>query len=470
VPSSKLNNWRITQLSQQLNNHMRLYGYKSVDLPIIEPADLFLIKAGDQIVNKLFTFERHGQQLALRPEFTAAAAYHYMTEYGDKRPVVRWQFSGYVFEDDSSDFVQNHQHFSIGAELIGMEGPIADAEIIGMAAQGLTGQNIPNWQLTLGHVGLIRQALVQFKLDIRTEHYLLSHLQALKDPDLGKSFVLEQVDQFLLGRAPTRIPSSDLTMETDVFPEANTQQMIDIMLDTTQRGAIMGGRTRQDIARRLLQKHRRTTERHQIAAAIDTLIQWGEIAATPEAAFSAISHLIPSEDTFSKKMLTEWTNTVRLLGASGVAINQIRIQPDLARFWDYYTGIVFEIRTSDGTHLGGGGRYDELSKLLGNKQNVPAVGFAYYGDELVSILPPTFDEDEQKAIIVVNANSAITGVQWADQLRHRGIKVWLTSDGNTTEYTGITMYANQDATLRLKNNHYRLAQIDMLIEELKRTE
>jgi histidyl-tRNA synthetase len=466
VSSSKFENWRITQLSQHLSDHMRLYGYQSVDLPIIEAADLFLIKAGDQIINRLFTFERHGQQLALRPEFTAAAAYHYMTEYGDAQPVARWQYSGYIFEDDPNDFAQNHQRYSIGAELIGMQGPIADAEIISMAVQGLIQQNIVNWRLTLGHVGLIRRALEQFGLDTRTEYFLLSHLQALKKRDLGKSFVLEQLDKLLLGAAATGNGSD---VEGKFASGASTQQMLDMILDAPQTGAIMGGRTQRDIAQRLLQKRRRATERDQIVAALDTLVEWGTIEATPDDAFEAIAQLITREDNVSQKLLMELKSIIQLIKVSGISIGQIKVQPDLARTWDYYSGIVFELRTVDGSHLGGGGRYDELSKLLGNQQSVPAVGFAYYVDEMIAALPEASGTKLESVIIAVDAKSAIAGVRWASQLRQRGLAVQLIHDDNfTKEISGTVLFANEDTTVRVGETEFTEEQIDMLINEVNR--
>ncbi|MBZ0098216.1 MAG: ATP phosphoribosyltransferase regulatory subunit, partial [Taibaiella sp.] len=178
-------------LNQQLYLHMRSFGYALVDLPLIEPADLFLIKAGDQIVDKLFTFEHRGAQLALRPEFTASAAYYYINTYKEHYPVARWQFSGYTFNDDPFSLENNKQQFSIGAEMIGMGGMFADAEIIGMAVSGLAKQNISNCQITLGHVGLLRRVLAHFGLDNRVEHFLLSHLHDLKNPSRGREHVIE---------------------------------------------------------------------------------------------------------------------------------------------------------------------------------------------------------------------------------------------------------------------------------------
>ena len=58
----------------------------------------------------------------------------------------------------------------------------------------------------------------------------------------------------------------------------------------------------------------------------------------------------------------------------------------LVRGLAYYNGVIFEVSHSDwpGT-LGGGGRYDTLSRALGGGDAVPALGFAYNLDALIAI-------------------------------------------------------------------------------------
>ncbi|HEX2622944.1 MAG TPA: ATP phosphoribosyltransferase regulatory subunit, partial [Phototrophicaceae bacterium] len=128
---------------QRLQKHMAHFGYVLIDTPVIEPASLFLTKAGDQIIEHLFSFEHNGQHYALRPEFTASAANRYVKQHLEG--VVRWQFNGPVFEDMPELAGQHWEYISVGAELIGMAGSDADAEMMSMAATGLTAQGLVNW-------------------------------------------------------------------------------------------------------------------------------------------------------------------------------------------------------------------------------------------------------------------------------------------------------------------------------------
>ncbi|MEO8607661.1 MAG: ATP phosphoribosyltransferase regulatory subunit [Chloroflexota bacterium] len=450
-------------LSQQMYLHMRNYGYEFIDLPIIEPAELFLVKAGDQIVNKLFTFEHRGSELALRPEFTASAAYHYANQHPENAPINRWQFSGYIFKDDPFDVESNRQQFSVGAEIFGLSGVLADAEIIGMAALGLLKQNISSLKIVLGHIGLLRSVLARFQLDYRTEHFLLSHLQDLKNPSRGRNFVVEQIEKLFL-----YLPIAGKLPNTQT--ESEIQPIFDLMLETTGNDLIMGGRTRQDISLRLYQKYRRSLERSQIIATIDFLVEWGQIIGTPDEAFSAIQALIPPDDLVSHEILTDWKTLIDLLGIYGVTTNQINIQPSLVRSWDYYSGILFELRTLSGVHLGGGGRYDELGKLLGGKQRVPAVGFAYYIDELIKVGSVDKEVQPQRLVVIASPESEQGAVRWANQLRQSDFDVQILPEYAPDLPTYGYLLAQADATVRYRDQSYTFDNFDILINELKRIE
>jgi histidyl-tRNA synthetase len=411
----------ISYLASRLEQLMLGFGYEKVETPIIQPAELFLTKAGDQIMHRLFTFERLGRQLALRPEFTALAAHTYVTQHPDDQPVVRWQFNGPIFEETSGD----SQRFSIGAELIGMSGAPAEAEIIALAANGAAEQGLKKWRLVIGHVQLMRILLERFHLDTRTQRFILNHLPAL--PQSGKAHILDQLDRLLLGR------SVQETVATETHSELSTQQMLDVLLDATQHGTTMGGRTRQDVARRLLQKHQRASERGQVVAALDFLEAWSTIKASPEAAFRQIEAMVAPDDTESRRILTQWRSVITLLDDYGISESNIEIQPSLARSWDYYTGIVFELWSEDGLHLGGGGRYDELTRLIGGTRAIPAVGFAYYVDQLIEALPNIQPAPRSIVTITATRDSYPTAIRWAQLLRERGYIVTLFETGTVSQ-------------------------------------
>ncbi|NWG15161.1 MAG: ATP phosphoribosyltransferase regulatory subunit [Chloroflexi bacterium] len=443
----------VRQITQDLHQHMALYGYELIELPVIETADLFLIKAGDQVLGKLFTFERHGQQLALRPEFTAAAAHRY-TRLNSSEP-ARWQFCGQIFEDDPNDSSRSYQRLSIGAELIGISEVAADAEIISLAARGLDRTAIRSWSVTIGHTRLMRQILARAGLDSRMERFILNHLPALADPLKGKSFILEQIDRFLLGKS-----ASNQREETD------PARSLETLSDITVNAQTMGGRDHQEIARRLAQKRRQVAERPQIIHALDELERWNAVNHPPDEAFKLMDSLVAPDDAVSRQTLAGWQRTIELLRAYQIPDERLTIRPNLARSWAYYTGVVFEL-TADGRHLGGGGRYDELLRLLGSQRDVPAVGFAYYADQILELIPATSHADVRLITIPVMSENAVASAVWANRLREQNVPVRLMPSEQVQENAPFILTVDNRQRAFLDDETFTLSDIDRLVNILR---
>jgi histidyl-tRNA synthetase len=363
--------YRIRAIENTFIEHLHQSAYELIEIPAIASADLFLTRAGDKIIDRLFTFERHGRQLALRPEFTAAAAHHYIQQ-GLTTP-QRWQFVGTVFSDDSSTPPRYQQH-SIGAELIGVSGTAAEVEMIQVATTGLQAVGLTNGQLVVGHVGLQTHLLTRLGMDSRLIRLLLNQRQTLKNPQQGVQVALEHIEQVIAKPNTSALMSSD--------HRADAQQMLDVLLDSTQYGTTMGGRSREDIVARLLQKRRRAVERERIAAALEFLAQWVQIFAPLEVALPQIQALIATDDATGQRLFAEWQTALQVVAAHA---GEVWLEPNLARNWEYYTGLVFGVRASTQEYVIGGGRYDELIGLLGG-QPTPAVGFACYVDKLLPAL------------------------------------------------------------------------------------
>jgi ATP phosphoribosyltransferase regulatory subunit HisZ len=409
---------RVRALEQQLLAHMQLYGYTLVDIPIVQPADVFLTRAGDLMIERLFTFEHHDQMLALRPEFTAAAARHYLQQADGE--IVRWQFCGATFVDDTT---QDRQQHSLGAELIGQAGSAAEAEIVTMAVEGAQVIGVTGWRLVMGNVALQWHLLARFGLDRRIIRWLLSHRDELAQH--GKESILKAFEE-------TFALSSDATPDSDETP-ASTQRMLDVLLDSTQYGTTMGGRTREEIALRMLRKHQRAVARPQIESALDFLADWMQIEGPFEQVFSKIEAWIDTADLNGHMLLNQWRETVQRLIAADIDPARITLKPNLARNWEYYTGLVFVLENKQGQPVAGGGRYDELTRLLGGAQSTPAVGFAYYADTLLADIP---QNGNQKPAITISGPQAIA---IARLLRQNGIAAVIQSEPSAITTTSSDM-------------------------------
>lgn len=420
--------------------HMARYGYEPVETPIIDSADLFLTSAGDQIISRLFTFERHGQQLALRPEFTAQAARRYTEALAHESGIARWQFRGPIFEDDPHDLARHYQRYSVGAELIGLAGAQADAEVISMAAHGLSLLGLAGWRLIVGHVGLMRHLLQRYGLHRRTERFLLNQRADLI-----------HAQERILASAGRQLPQTPDEMRLPLEAEIDGRQAT-------------GARSRQDIMRRLAEKRQRAAEPEQVAGAVEFLQRWGAIQGEMDAALGLVAETISDDDLHGAALLHEWRKVLVFLDAYEIPTEAISLQPDLTRAWDYYTGIVFELQTADGVQVAGGGRYDDLIRMIGSKQaEAPAVGFAYYFDRLLGVLPLEAATGTRRLTLITR--SPFEGARWAHRLRQHNISAVLTpADDKGSEADNIVIDA--DGTARFRQKNYIAQQLDDLIADL----
>jgi len=419
---------RVRALEQQLLAHMQLYGYTLVDIPIVQPADVFLTRAGDLMIERLFTFEHQDQMLALRPEFTAAAARHYVQHAAGQ--IVRWQMCGPTFVDDAThDRTQQH---SLGAELIGVAGSAAEAEIISMTIEGVQAVGMSDWRLIMGNVALQWHLLARLGLDRRIVRWLLVHRDELAQH--GKDHLLSLFQA-------TFALSTDPSFAPDETP-ASTQRMLDVMLDSTQYGTTMGGRTREEIALRMLRKHQRAVARPQIEAALDFLAEWIQIEGDVASVFSKIESWIEENDLHGRMLLNQWRETVQRIIIAGLDPARITLKPNLARNWEYYTGLVFVLQSGSGEAVAGGGRYDELTRLLGGSQSTPAVGFAYY---IEALLADVHTQMVDPVAITISGPQAVDG---ARALRQQDIATVIQSEVSDITSTGTDFsYQHQIYTI-----------------------
>lgn len=71
-----------------------------------------------------------------------------------------------------------------------------------------------------------------------------------------------------------------------------------------------------------------------------------------------------------------------------LAIDNLAFDPTLARGLDYYTGCIFEVKVLDGTmgSIGGGGRYDDLTSMFGQKEKLSGVGISFGAERIYDLM------------------------------------------------------------------------------------
>ncbi|MCS6870044.1 MAG: HisS family protein [Anaerolineae bacterium] len=393
------------QVAAQLQRTLTRFGYQRLETPFVEYADLFLTKSGNDAVNRLFTFELHGRLLCLRSEFTPSAARMYVERYQHAPKPLRWQFIGEVFRYETPQRSHSRQFTMLGTELIGASGVSADAETLGLAMHALQALGLQGLQLVIGHVGLLAQLTEPFNLDRRLRRFVLGQVENLRRPGRGRAYVEAELAK-LYGELPSADVSSALSAESLNVDLDKLGGALQLLLESADLGTTGVGRTSTDIAKRLLTKQRRASQRADLMQALDFLEQLCALDGAPEQVLPALERMIAPDQRAARAVFEELRAVIELLSAYGVPAESVRLNMGFARGLNYYTGIVFEIYSASGDQLCGGGRYDELIRVLGAAADTPAIGFAYGLDRILAALGTVDVAEERLAVLVVPIEAA----------------------------------------------------------------
>jgi histidyl-tRNA synthetase len=165
-------------------------GYEPIATPAFEDTALFergVGKSTDIVRKEMFTFEdKGGRSLTLRPEGTASICRAYL-EHGMHKLAqpVKLSYLGPFFRHERPQAGRYRQFHQLGAECIGADSPLADAEVIMLLSDLLAELGVPGVELRLGSLGSFgaRQAYLE---------ELKAHLHA-HEGDLSED-VRERID------------------------------------------------------------------------------------------------------------------------------------------------------------------------------------------------------------------------------------------------------------------------------------
>ncbi len=117
----------------------RLYGFKGLQLPVIEPTAVFARSLGettDVVSKEMYSFDdRGGDSITLRPEFTAGICRAYLTNGWQQHAPMKVTTHGPLFRYERPQKGRYRQFHQIDAEIIGAAEPTADVELLVMADQ-----------------------------------------------------------------------------------------------------------------------------------------------------------------------------------------------------------------------------------------------------------------------------------------------------------------------------------------------
>jgi len=135
---------REAELTWHLMSALAAHGYERVNPPLVEFEESLLSGAGAVMANDTFrTMDPASHRMVgVRADMTPQVARIAATRLAHYPRPLRLGYAGQVLRVRGSEVRPERQIGQVGAELIGAEGPVADVEVIAVAAEALLGVGV----------------------------------------------------------------------------------------------------------------------------------------------------------------------------------------------------------------------------------------------------------------------------------------------------------------------------------------
>ncbi len=168
------------------------FGYQKYDASILEPAELYKAKSGEEIVNEqTYTFtDRGGREVTLRPEMTPTVARMVAAKEKELTFPLRWYSIPNLFRYEKPQKGRLREHWQLNVDLFGVDSIEADAEIITVAYQIMKkfGAKDEDFVLKVNNRKIINQLYAKFDLN-EEQSYSVSKIIDKKEKISKDAFV-----------------------------------------------------------------------------------------------------------------------------------------------------------------------------------------------------------------------------------------------------------------------------------------
>jgi len=161
------------ELEEAANRVFSTYGFREIRVPVVEKTELFCRSIGettDIVEKEMYTFaDKGGHSLTLRPEGTAPVMRAYIQhKLQAADPISKLYYCGPMFRHERPQKGRYRQFHQIGAEVIGVDDPKIDAQVLAMLLHYFQDVGISDVELQINSLGCpecrpgYRDALVSY--------------------------------------------------------------------------------------------------------------------------------------------------------------------------------------------------------------------------------------------------------------------------------------------------------------------
>ena len=350
-------------------------GYEKATPSILQPADIFLDLAGEDLRRRLFlTTGEDGQELCLRPDFTIPIARHYL-ETGDAGRTAAFSYVGQIFRHRPAHLGETLQ---AGIESIGRTTKNKPMQICSALALNAADElKLSSRRIRVGDEGLFTAVLQA--LDIPKVWQ-----RRLRDVFGERPRLNKVISRMSGGEAKPDGKLGFLAALKGQDPEAAVAVVEDVL--SLAGISAVGGRTPHEIAERFMEQAALSSGSGVNRDVLERLNTYLNISGPPPMKAVETLHAFAKETGLDLDASIErLAKRTELMAERGIEVAALEYSGDFGRRLDYYTDFVFEIHHANQEDIGqviGGGRYNKLVERLGADVSVPAVGFTIWLDRV----------------------------------------------------------------------------------------
>lgn len=325
-------------------------GAQVVETNVLQPAEVLLDLYGEDIRARAYVTSDalRGEQM-LRPDFTVPVVQMHM-EHGAEP--ARYTYAGEVFRRQEDDPDRANEYTQVGYELFAREAPeAADAEVFAFIYQALAPLNL---RAATGDIGILMAAVAGLRTTERRKQALLRHIWR---PKRFRALI----DRFS-GRAT--VPESRAALLADPDPLARATPII-------------GLRSAVEISNRIAALREDAAAEPLSGGEVELLDAILSVRETSPYALERLRDIAvdlpaiaPAVEHLAKRLAA--------LEARGIDTSRLDFEASYGRSqMEYYDGFVFGFyaeQRPDLPAVASGGRYDALTRRLGQGREIPAVG------------------------------------------------------------------------------------------------
>lgn len=149
---------KIGYIEGKIRRVFELWGFRRIITPLLEFQDVMALGMGEDLKERTFRFDdrQTGRLLAVPPDITPQVARIVATRMQGYPLPHRLYYNGRVLRHTEIQSGRSREIFQAGVELIGLDSPEADAEMVAMAIEAMQGLGLGDFKVDLGQVEFFR--------------------------------------------------------------------------------------------------------------------------------------------------------------------------------------------------------------------------------------------------------------------------------------------------------------------------